>query len=141
MQKIFVDTSAFYALLDRSDKYHKQASLLWPGLLDEETGLVTTNYVVWETIGLLQNRIGYEAANLWCKDVLAVLDILWVNEAIHQRAMDLWNNLGRLRVSFTDCVSFVIMHQKGIETAFCFKKHFEEHGFILVPEKTLRHSA
>jgi uncharacterized protein len=133
MSQIFIDTSAFYALLDRSDKYHKQASALWPDLLDENMDLVTTNYVAWETIGLLQNRIGFEAANLWCRDVLAVLDTLWVNDAIHQRAIDLWNNLGRLRVSLTDCVSFVVMHQKGIEKAFCFKKHFEEHGFIIAP--------
>ncbi len=27
---IYVDTSAFYALIDRSDRYHQEASVLWP---------------------------------------------------------------------------------------------------------------
>lgn len=137
LKTIFVDTSAFYALLDRSDKYHKDASLIWPGLLEEDVSLVTTNYVAWETIGLLQGRIGFKAANLWVRDVLGILDVIWINDAIHQRAIDLWSNVGRMKISLTDCASFVVMHQSGIEKAFCFKKHFEEHGFSLVDSSEL----
>ena len=130
--KIYVDTSAFYALLDRSDKHHKEASALWPNLLDINITLLTTNYVVSETIALLQNRIGFEAANLWCKDILGVLEILWVDVETHQRAYELWLNFGRRRLSLVDCVSFVAMHQHEIEKAFCFKPHFEDHGFQLL---------
>jgi uncharacterized protein len=129
---IFVDTSAFYALLDRSDRFHVQASALWPDLLDDRIRLLTSNYVVWETIGLLQKRIGFEAARVWSKDILGVLDVHWVNEATHQRAYDLWLNFERIKLSLVDCVSFVIMHQHGIERAFCFKPHFIDHGFELI---------
>ena len=130
--KIYVDTSAFYALLDRSDKYHKQASTLWPTLLDEDVTLITSNYVVSETVALLQNRIGFEAANLWYRDILGVLEIWWVDEDTHQRAYELWLNLGRMRFSLVDCVSFVTMHHHQIEKAFCFKPHFTDHGFDLL---------
>jgi uncharacterized protein len=132
LDQIFVDTSAFYALLDRSDRFHEQASALWPELLEDGITLITSNYVVWETISLLQNRIGFDAASLWCKDILGIVDIFWVDEGIHQRAYDLWMNLGRLKLSFVDCISFVIMHKQGIEKSFCFKPHFEEHGFMLL---------
>jgi predicted nucleic acid-binding protein len=130
--KIYVDTSAFYALLDRSDRYHSQASALWPDLLHDNITLLTSNYVVWETVGLLQKRIGFEAASLWCKDILGVLDVLWVDARTHQLAYELWLNLGRRRLSLVDCVSFVTMHQHEIEEAFCFKPHFTDHGFILL---------
>ena len=128
---VFVDTSAFYALMDRSDRYHERASALWPDLLDDGIHLVTSNYVVWETVGLLQKRIGFEAASLWYKDVLAVLEVLWVDEKTHQRAYELWLNFGRMGLSLVDCVSFVTMHRHGIEQAFCFKPHFADHGFSL----------
>jgi predicted nucleic acid-binding protein len=130
--KIYVDTSAFYALIDRSDRYHSQASALWPDLLDGDISLITSNYVVWETLGLLQKRIGFEAASLWYKDILGVLEVLWVNVGTHQRAYELWLNLGRRRFSLVDCVSFVTMHQHQIEKAFCFKPHYTDHGFTLL---------
>jgi predicted nucleic acid-binding protein len=136
--KIYVDTSAFYALLDRSDRYHSQASVLWPDLLHDNITLLTTNYVVWETVGLLQKRIGFEAASLWYKDILGVLDVLWVNARTHQLAYELWLNLGRRRLSLVDCVSFVTMHQHDIEKAFCFKPHFTDHGFSLLEPMTAR---
>jgi predicted nucleic acid-binding protein len=130
--KIYVDTSAFYALIDRSDRYHKQASALWPALLDDNVTLITSNYVVSETIELLQNRIGFKAAKLWYKDILGVLDVWWVDAEAHERAYELWLNLGNRQLSFIDSVSFVTMHFHQIEKAFCFKPHFADHGFDLL---------
>jgi len=98
--KIFVDTSAFYA--------------------------------VSETIALLQKKIGFEAANVWYRDILGVLDICWIDEDTHQRAYELWLNLGRRKLSLVDCVSFITMHHHQIEKAFCFKQHFVNHGFDLL---------
>jgi predicted nucleic acid-binding protein len=56
--KIYVDTSAFYALIDRSDRYHEQASILWPKLLNDNITLVTSNYVVPGYIGRAGHLVG-----------------------------------------------------------------------------------
>jgi len=130
--KIYVDTSAFYALMDRSDRNHRPASTLWSPLLDNNVALITSNYVVWETVGLLQKRIGFDAAYLWYRDILGILDVCWVNADGHQRAYELWLNLGRRQLSLVDCVSFVTMRQHQIERVFCFKPHFTEYGFELL---------
>ena len=130
---IYVDTSAFYALLDRADKYHEPARAVWPGLLKDDIALMTTNYVVSETVTLLQYRIGFEAADLWYRDVLGVLDVYWVDEVLHRRAYELWMNLGRRRFSLVDCVSYVTMRHNRIERAFAFKTNFIEQGFELLP--------
>jgi len=128
-EKIFVDTSAFYALIDRSDRYHHRASALWQVLLDDNAAFITSNYVVWETMGLLQNRICFDAASIWYRDILGITDVFWVDADVHQKAYELWLNLGRKNLSLVDCVSFVTMHRHEIEKVFCFKHFFGTQGF------------
>ena len=130
--KIYVDTSVFYALLDRADRFHKEASALWVALMDNNFTFITSNYVVVETVALLQKKIGFEAARLWYRDILSVLNVLWVDADAHQKAYELWLNLGRISLSFVDCTSFVTMHHHQIERAFCFKRVFKIHGFNLI---------
>jgi predicted nucleic acid-binding protein len=65
VEKVYIDTSAFYALMDRSDQYHESAKALWPSLLEPHITLLTSNYVVSETMKLLQFGLGFEAASLW----------------------------------------------------------------------------
>jgi predicted nucleic acid-binding protein len=138
LERIYVDSSAFYALMDRADKYHKPARAHWPELLKDDIALVTSNYVASETLTVLQYRIGFDAAKLWCRNVLGVLDVYWVDEAIHQKAHAVWMNLGFRRFSLVDCVSFVTMQQNCIEKAFCFKASYIEQGFELLPSYCVR---
>jgi uncharacterized protein len=132
LDKIFVDTSAFYALLDRADPNHKEASSLWKLLMNNNFTLVTTNYVVSDTIQLLQNRIGYDAAKVWHRDILSIIEVMWIDENIYQKAYELWLTLGIIPVSFVDCTSFVAMHHRNIEKVFCFQTHFKNHGFNMI---------
>lgn len=133
-ERIFVDTSAFYALMDRSDGNYKKAADMWASLLEKNLYLYTSNYVIVETLALLQSRLGFEAANLWYRDVLGLAEILWIDGSIHNLAYELWLSLGRRKLSFVDCVSFVIMRHHKVEKVFGFDKHFEEQGFEIVSE-------
>jgi predicted nucleic acid-binding protein len=54
----FVDTSALLAVMDKDDAVHKEAKALWKQITEQRATLVTTNYVVLETVALLQHRIG-----------------------------------------------------------------------------------
>ncbi|MCF8069453.1 MAG: PIN domain-containing protein [Desulfobacterales bacterium] len=126
---VYVDTSAFYALIDRSDKYHKSAKEIWEELLNYNVSLLTSNYIVSETMTLLQYRISYEAAKCWYKDILSVLDVYWVNKSDHQRAYVLWRSLGQRKNTMIDCLSFVTMHKHNTEKAFSFKRQFGDQGF------------
>ncbi|MBW1982345.1 MAG: PIN domain-containing protein [Deltaproteobacteria bacterium] len=127
--RLLVDTSAFYALMDRSDHHHETAVRLWTSLLVENYLLLTTNYVVVETLALLQGRLGFEAARLWQRDILDVVVVVWTDESVHSRALELWLSLGRRKVSLVDCVSFVTLRLQKIEKVFAFDKHFSEQGF------------
>ena len=129
---VYVDTSAFYALMDRADFYHHSAKELWPSLLEDSISLQTSNYVVSESLSLIQHRLGSTAANIWYKDILGVLNVHWVDQATHHRAYELWMGLGRRKHSLVDCIGYIIMHRNQIEKVFCFKRGYAEQGFKLL---------
>lgn len=128
-EAVFVDTSAFYALMDASDNSHKEAAGLWRSFLEEDVYTATSNYVIIETTALLQSRLGLDAAVLWDRDVLSLVETLWVDESIHGLAHDLWVGIGRSNLSFVDCVSLTLMRRHEMEKVYAFDKHFAEQGF------------
>jgi predicted nucleic acid-binding protein len=128
-ETVFVDTSGFYALMDRSDNNFEKAAGLWRSFLERDFYLRTSNYVIVETLALLQSRLGFEAASLWYRDVLSLVEILWIDGSMHNLAYELWLGLGRKKLSFVDCVSFIAMRHYKVEKVLGFDKHFVEHGF------------
>ena len=132
IENVFIDTSAFYALMDRSDSYHQKAKGLWVFLLDNEASLKTTNYIIIEALALVQSRLGLEAAQLFSRDILELVDILWIDESRHNLGFELWLGLGRKKLSLVDCISFITMRHYRLENVFGFDRHFHEQGFNLL---------
>jgi predicted nucleic acid-binding protein len=131
-ENIFIDTSAFYALMDRSDAHHEKAKRIWIFLLEKECHLHTTNYIMIESLTLLQSRLGFEAAHLFARDILGLVEFFWIDKPRHSLAFELWLSLGRRKMSLVDCVSFITMRHCKIEKTFAFDKHFEEQGFTIL---------
>lgn len=127
--KAFVDTSAFYALLDADDKNHEEAKFVWVLSLQQPDSLCFTNYVILETIALIQHRIGLDAVRTFVEDILPVVRVEWVTEADHAAALGLLLSTGRRQVSLVDCTSFVVARRLGVPAAFCYDAHFEQFGF------------
>jgi predicted nucleic acid-binding protein len=126
---VFVDTSAIYALLDRSDQRHTDASHQWRRLLDSGDLLFTTNYVVVEICALAQHRLGLDAVRAIQDDILPAIEIHWIDQATHALAMAALLAARRRKLSLVDCSSFSAMRQAGSSVAFAFDGHFVEEGF------------
>lgn len=136
---VFVDTSAFLALLDASDRVHAPARKAWEGLLDPDVRLYTNNYVLVETLALIQRKFGLSVIRVFEEDVLPVISVAWVDEAAHKAAMSALLAASRRELSLVDCTSFETMRKVGLRTAFSFDRHFKEQGFELVRGKEERH--
>lgn len=127
--KIFVDTSACYALLDRDDANHGKAKSAWSTALDPENHLVTSNYILVECFALIQNRLGMEAVIGFQKDILPVITIEWIDSVVHMAGISALLAASRRKLSLVDCTSFEMMRNLGIQTVFTFDAHFSEQGF------------
>jgi predicted nucleic acid-binding protein len=128
----FLDTSALLALLDEDDLNHSRADEAWRQLLGSDEPLVSTNYIVVETLALVQRRLGMEAAKALERDLLPLLDLEWINEATHRSALRTFLTASRRQLSFVDCSSFEVMRKRGVSRAFAFDQHFGEQGFELI---------
>lgn len=131
--RIFVDTSAFYALLDQDDRFHESAKQVWINELDGEGRFVTHNYILVETHALVQARLGMHAVRTFEDELLAPVDVLWVDDTLHNQVTEAHLSADERDISLVDRTSFLLMRTRGFETAFCFDEDFEEHGVEVVP--------
>ncbi len=130
---VFADTSALYALLDRSDANHQGARRAWTDLLERDEPVATTSYVLVETYALLQRRLGLDALRTFTSAFVPLLDILWVDVDLHNAGIAAVLAARRRDLSLVDCVSFEAMRRHHVESAFSFDPHFRAHGFRLSP--------
>ncbi len=130
---VFVDSSAFLALLNAEDAHHLPAAACWRQLLLEGDSLLTTSYVTLEAAATAQRRLGLQAARDLLLDLLPLVTLEWVTPVLHDPAVISLVAAGRRDLSLVDCVSFQFMHRVGISQAFTFDRHFAEQGFEVVP--------
>lgn len=126
---VFVDTSAFLAVLNREDVHHPTAKVIWQRLLQHDEPLVCSNYVLVETLALLQNRLGMAAVRAFQQAVTPLLHIEWISPVAHHAAAAALLTANRRALSLVDCTSFEVMRAHGITQVFAFDPHFDEQGF------------
>jgi len=134
METTFVDTGAWLAVADRSDRHHKEAV---EALLDiqKRCRLLTTNLVVAETYVLIRRNIGYDAAITFLNSIEGSPKTTKIlsDEAVERAAAETLRRYRDQDLSYTDAVSFAVMKKHGISRAFSFDKHFITAGFTLIP--------
>ena len=136
MQRVFVDTSAFIALLDPRDDCHIQAVHIEQSLSSQAARLATTNFVLDETYTGLRGKIQHSAILRFRDSVRQSqrLSVVRITEAIEEQAWEIFARYEDKDFSFTDCTSFAVMQQLGINIAFAFDERFEQFGFMQVFE-------
>jgi predicted nucleic acid-binding protein len=128
----FVDTSALYAFLVRSDADHGVPAA-FSTAAESARRMVTTNYVLVETVALLQHRIGLDPVRDLDGRVTPLLDAVWVSGDLHRGAIARLFRMDRRQVSLADAVSFAVMEAEGIAEVLGFDDDFAREGFRLIP--------
>lgn len=135
-KRIFIDTGAFLALEDESDEHHGEALQFRDEiLLKGNYEMITTSYILDETLTLIRTRLGIRASIDFSKKIRKskVVRIVPISREIEEETLDLFEKYDDKDFSFTDCVSFVIMREMGIEEVFGFDRHFDQMKLVRKP--------
>ena len=137
---VFVDTAGFLALWDAADEHHERALRLQGELARKGRRFLTTDYVIDETVTLLLVRHSHSAAADFLKPVTASesLQLHWVTPDRFHAAADFFARHDDKEWSFTDCVSFELMHELNVRDSFTTDQHFRQAGFNPLLEKRNR---
>ena len=134
---IFVDTGAWIALLNQRDQHNRDAVNVFTDLRDQQLRLVTSDYIVDETV----TRIRYDTNHKLAVEFLnriellvetEILTVVQIDEKVFTEAKMLFRQYGSARLSFTDCTSFALCRTSNITKAFAFDRHFTMMGIELV---------
>ncbi len=121
-----VDTSAIYALLDRSDVNHETAVALLKKMRDTGEAVIITDLVVAEAHALILTKLGYGLARSWLSGLCWPVERVTIDD--EERAREIIYTYEDKVFSYTDATTFAVMERMGIKAAFTFDKHFAQFG-------------
>jgi uncharacterized protein len=131
MNPVFVDTSGFYAFLDRTDTFHETSKRLFYQSEQDSWRMLTSSFVLHESWALIQARLGWNAVEDWLSSLVPRCEIVWVDEKIYSVAAARTRQARERRLSLTDCSSFEIMLSHNCRYAIADDEHFRKMGFTL----------
>ena len=125
---VFVDASAWIAIINRKDNKHKTAVRIYQRLLYSQALLFTTNWTAYEALTLVKSRLGFaQAGRLWERITSrSVVELVAVDEPIERDALKLFWRYEDKTWGVVDCTSLVVMDIVGCRQAFAFDVHFTE---------------
>lgn len=128
--KVFIDTSAFCALTIPKDQHNLKAKSLYNQLKEDKAFLSTSDYVLDEVYTLLKTRGSHRTSVDFMDQInKSHIILLRVTEEVEENTKVIFRRFEDKRLSFTDCTSFALINQFGIEAVFAFDEHFRYHSY------------
>jgi predicted nucleic acid-binding protein len=129
--EVFLDSAYAIALAAPSDQLHDRALMLAEQLETARIRLVTTQAILLEIGNALAKRRHRASAVL----LLSALEkdpqveVVAVTPQLYSKAFKLYRERPDKEWGIIDCMSFVIMEDRGISDALTADEHFEQAGF------------
>ena len=127
--EILVDTVAWLGLLSPLAPYHRRASRSFAEARQERSSLLTTSLIVAEVLDGAAERDRRFSPLLRRAIERFEVEVVWVDEPLFERAWEFYDARHDKEWSLTDCVSFVLMKQRGLFQSLTYDHHFEQAGF------------
>lgn len=134
---IFVDTGAWIALTDRKDQKYGKAVAIFNRLRQQKERLLTTDYIVDETVTRLRYDLNHSVGVKFLELVeqaekTGVLTLIRIDEKLFEEAKSLFRTYDSAILSFTDCTSFAVCQMLNLNAAVAFDQHFPMMGISLL---------
>lgn len=128
--ELLVDTSYVVALLHQRDQYHQTAQKL-ADRFEARVKLVITQAVCLEIGSALADLPNRSKAVQMLTGIRSDpgVEIVPMSDELYSEALALFTKRPDKEWSLIDCVSFVVMNERGITEALTADGHFEQAGF------------
>lgn len=134
MSQLFVDTSGWGNLVDRSQPFHSLAATFYRLARQQNHAMVTTNYVIAELVALLTSPLKLPKPQIITfvqgLKQSTYVEIVHIDGETDTHAWQLLMNRKDKNWSLVDCSSFIVMQQKNITESLTNDNHFEQAGFV-----------
>lgn len=125
---IFIDTGFVIALINKRDRYHKQARTL-ADQYDSQPMLIT-DAILLEIGNALARGFKVEASEIIANFLISdEVKVVRLSTQLFDEAFGLYQKYQDKEWSLVDCISFVVMQQEYITQALTFDRHFVQAGF------------
>ena len=130
-RQVFVDTSAWLAVINESDDRHAEAVEIYKRLLNSQTRLITSILVIAETQIWLRRRVNSKSAETFLRNVnhSPRVNIIYPDANAGKQAKKILEQFSDHDFSLTDAINFVMMKTMGIKESFDYDSHFATAGF------------
>lgn len=131
MNELFLDTSFAISLSIASDQHHLRALTLSQQLQAAERPLVTTMTVPLEIVNILAGPRFRHGAVTLIREILEDpdTDVIRLDDDLIDGAFEMFEQHHDKDWGLVDCISFVVMQERGITDALTADRHFQQAGF------------
>jgi predicted nucleic acid-binding protein len=127
--ELFLDASYAIALTAPGDHHHRRAVELSEQIEAGRVRLTTTRAVLLEIGNSLARNRQIAVALLSALEGDPSVEIVALSDSLYQRAFALFAQRGDKTWGLTDCVSFLVMQERGLTDALTTDRHFGQAGF------------
>ena len=131
MTEVFLDTSFAIALSSITDQNHIRAVELAHHIENNSTRLVTTQAILLE-IGNALSKQRYRVAAIELLESIESdpnIEVVLLTNNLYRLALNLFKQREDKEWGLIDCVSFIVMQNRGINDALTADIHFQQAGF------------
>jgi uncharacterized protein len=131
MIEVFLDTSFAIALSSVTDQNHLRAVKLANQIEIKRTRLVTTQAILLE-IGNALSKQKYRAAAIQLLESLETdssVEVVLLTNSLYRLAFNLFKQREDKEWGLVDCISFIVMQDRGITDELTADTHFQQAGF------------
>lgn len=130
-EPIFVDTAYVLALVNEHDQFHERAQELAD--LFEGQKLLITDAVLLEignapSRGFKEEAIEVISGFIESEEV----EVFHYSSKTFDKAFALYKKYDDKEWSLVDCISFIVMRERGITQVLTFDRHFKQAGFTVI---------
>ncbi len=132
-ERIFIDSSAFLAVLSAEDANHNLAVQTYERLVDREQELWMTSFVLVRIGSLIHERVGIKGLHTFNDSMNGIIHVFWIDGTIYQDALGLVLSPTSVAKFGLD-ESLTLAAAKRLQThVFTFNSCFSELGIPVLP--------